>query len=236
MSRWCLKKLDLTTLSSWRLGRAGWPRWQTLAWPGMCTLMRPTGKEAQENVNCFQFFSFSYNLLLLIPSLLISPSVPSANKVDGPRVNEGLPLHIKVRCLGFRGESFHLPPSFSDNSDQSTSFFQSIFFNTFLPPGADVGAGNPRQLPLSWGDAREVRLVGDDAREVLPLLPLKGSHQKKDWWVEISNFNWVVPRKKNGTQFKESSQHESEYLTTRLYGLLHAGYRMTRPPGCSLFM
>ena len=126
------EKLDLTTQSSWRLGRAGWPRWQTLAWPGMCTLMRPTGKEAQENVNCFQFFSFSDNLLLLIPSLLISPSVPSANKVDGPRVNEGLPLHIKVRCLGFRGESFHLPPSFSDNSDQSTSFFQSIFWTLFF--------------------------------------------------------------------------------------------------------
>ena len=44
--------------------------------------------------------------------------------------------------------------------------FQEHFLNTFLPPGADVGAGNPRQLPLSWGDAREVRLVGDDAREV----------------------------------------------------------------------
>ena len=37
----------------------------------------------------------------------ISPSALSANQVDGPRVNEGLPLHIKVRRLGFRGESFH---------------------------------------------------------------------------------------------------------------------------------
>ena len=130
------EKLDLTTQSSWRLGRAGWPRWQTLAWPGMCTLMRPTGKEAQENVNCFQFFSFSDNLLLLIPSLLISPSVPSANKVDGPRVNEGLPLHIKVRCLGFRGESFHTtlpqPKFFQQFWPIQFFFFQSNFWTLFF--------------------------------------------------------------------------------------------------------
>ena len=53
-------------------------------------------------------------LPLILKILLVSSSAAShpplshsANKVDGPRVNEGLPLHIKVRRLGFRGESFN---------------------------------------------------------------------------------------------------------------------------------
>ena len=185
-----MKKIKYDNFVFARLGRAEWPRWQTLGWQEMCTLTKLTGNEARENVNCFVFSSvfqfsptshlfhsiskkqrqllnnnhlssFSSNLLLLTRHL-ISPSVLSANKVDGPRVNEGLPLHIKVRCLGFWGEPFHLLSQSKFLKLLNTNpvfFFQRNFWAVLipLPPGVDVGVGNTRQLSLPRSDAREVR-------------------------------------------------------------------------------